>query len=66
MLVGGGMVFLWKLVLNPLLSESFPVFGIYELLPAFLLSAITIFVVSKVTTAPSDEVVAEFEQVKSM
>ena len=66
MLVGGGMVFIWKLVLNPLLSATFPVFGIYELLPAFVLSAIAIFVVSKVSTAPSDEVVAEFEKVKAM
>jgi len=66
MLVGGGMVFLWKLVLNPLLSEQIPAFGIYELLPAFLLSTIVIFIVSKITTAPSDEIVAEFEKVKSM
>jgi len=66
MLVGGSTVFLWKLVLNPLLSEQFPVFGIYELLPAFALSAIAIFVVSKVTKAPSAEVIAEFDKVQAM
>ena len=66
MLVGGSMVFIWKLILKPLLSEQFPVFGIYELLPAFVLSALAIFIVSKMTTAPSDEVVAEFEKVQAM
>ncbi len=66
MITGGAMVFIWKLVLNNLLSKYVPVFAIYELLPAFILSAIAIVVVSLLTKEPSKEVLDEFEQAKSM
>ena len=42
MVAGGGMVFLWKLVI----SQLGGVFAIYELLPAFLFSALVIVAVS--------------------
>ena len=61
MVGGGGMVFFWKLVLRPMGG----IFGIYELLPAFLFSCLCIVVVSLLTKKPSDEIVKEFEQVKS-
>lgn len=61
MLAGGSMVFLWKLVLKPLGG----VFGIYELFPAFVLSCIFILVVSLMTKEPSQEILDEFELVKS-
>ncbi|NLP45151.1 MAG: sodium/proline symporter, partial [Peptococcaceae bacterium] len=61
MLVGGGMVFIWKLLLKPLGG----VFGIYELLPAFVLSCIAIVIVSLLSKEPSPEIQAEFELVKS-
>ena len=51
----------WKLVLNPLGG----VFGIYELLPAFLFSCLCIVVGSLLTKAPSKEVEEDFEAVKS-
>ncbi|MGN1074570.1 MAG: sodium/proline symporter PutP [Eubacteriales bacterium] len=57
MLAGGGMVFFWKLVLKPLGG----VFGIYELLPAFLFSCLMIVVVSLLTAPPSAEICAEFD-----
>ncbi len=60
MIGGAGMVFLWKLVLNPLGG----VFAIYELLPAFIFSAICIAVVSLLTKKPSAEVEEDFEAVK--
>ncbi len=66
MLTGGSMVFIWKLVLNNLLSKYVPVFGIYELLPAFILSGIAIVVVSLLTKAPSQEIQEEFEKVKNL
>ena len=59
MLSGGIMVFIWKLVLNPLGG----IFTIYELFPAFVLSSIVIVVVSLATKAPSREIVEEFEKV---
>ena len=60
MLSGGGMVFIWKLVIKPLGG----IFGIYELLPAFIVSSIFIIVVSLLTIAPSKEIQDEFERVK--
>ncbi len=66
MITGGSMVFIWKLVLNNLLSKYVPVFAIYELLPAFILSAIAIVVVSLLTKEPCKEILDEFEQAKSL
>ncbi len=60
MIAGGSMVFIWKLVLNPLGG----VFGIYELLPAFLFSLLAIVVVSLLTKAPSEGILDEFEMAK--
>ena len=61
MVSGAGMVFLWKLVISKLGG----VFAIYELLPAFIFSAICIVVVSLLTKAPSKEVEEDFEAVAS-
>ena len=60
MLSGGLMVFVWKYLISPLGG----VFGIYELLPAFLTSLLVCVVVSLVTPAPSAEIEAEFEAAK--
>ncbi len=60
MVSGAGMVFLWKLVI----SKAGGVFAIYELLPAFIFSAICIVVVSLLTKAPSKEIEADFEAVR--
>jgi len=61
MIGGAGMVFFWKLVLNPLGG----MFAIYELLPAFIFSAILIVVVSLLTKKPSAEIEEDFEAVKA-
>jgi len=61
MVSGGVMVFVWKLLLKPLGG----VFGIYELLPAFLISCIFIVVVSLCTAKPSAEIEEEFEKVRN-
>lgn len=58
---GGVMVFVWKYLIKPLGG----VFGLYELLPAFLVGLITIIVVSLCTKAPSKEITDEFERVRS-
>ena len=60
MLSGGLMVFVWKYIVSPLGG----VFGIYELLPAFLVSLVVCVVVSLVTPAPSAEIEAEFDAAK--
>ena len=61
-MIGGGMVFFWKLVLKSLGG----LWGIYELLPAFLFSCLLIVVVSLPTPAPSQEIQDEFEKAKTI
>jgi len=57
MLTGGGIVLIWKLMLKPM--GGF--FGIYELLPAFVLSCAAIVVVSLLSRPPDEEVLKDFE-----
>lgn len=59
MIVGGVMVFVWKYLIAPLGG----IWGIYELLPAFICSSVTIVVVSLLTAPPSKEIVEEFESI---
>ena len=61
MVAGGGMVFFWKLVIRPMGG----VFGIYELMPAFLFSCLAIVVVSLLSKKPDEALVKEFEQVRA-
>ncbi|HHV99805.1 MAG TPA: sodium/proline symporter PutP [Clostridiaceae bacterium] len=62
MISGGGMVFIWFFLIKPLGG----IFGIYELLPAFVFSCIMIYVVSLLSKEPSKEIQDEFEYVKSL
>ena len=59
MISGGAMVFIWKFGVAKLGG----VFAIYELLPAFVISAVVIVVVSLLTPAPEAEIVEEFESI---
>jgi len=61
MISGGIMVFVWKLLIKPLGG----LFGIYELLPAFLVSAAVILIVSLATEEPTGEMQEEFERAKT-
>jgi sodium/proline symporter len=61
MLSGGGVVIIWKNLISPLGG----VFGIYELLPAFIISGAVILVISLVTKKPSEEIEREFEQART-
>ena len=58
MISGGVMVFVWKYLVAPLGG----VFGIYELLPAFITSLIFTIAVSLLTKAPEEAIVREFEE----
>ena len=60
MVSGGVMVFIWKFLVKPLGG----VFGIYELLPAFVVSSIVIIIVSLVTKEDT-ELEAEFDSVNA-
>lgn len=60
MIAGAGMVFFWKLVINPLGG----VWGVYCLLPAFVFSALVIIIVS-LFTSNSKELDAAFDKMKA-
>ena len=57
MVTGAVSVFVWKLAIKPLGG----IFGIYELLPAFLLSLVVIVAVSLLGKDPPADVLAEFK-----
>ncbi len=61
MLSGAATVIIWREILKPMGG----VFGIYELLPGFIVALLLIFVVSLLTRPPSQEIVTEFETVKT-
>lgn len=61
MAAGGSMVFVWNLLIKPMGG----IFGIYELLPSFLISCIVIYIVSLLTKEPSKEILEEFEMAKN-
>ncbi len=60
MVSGGAMVFIWNYLVKPLGG----VFGIYELLPAFIVSSLMIVIVSLLTPMPDKEILDEFETAK--
>ncbi len=60
-LSGGAVVFAWKYLVRPLGGA----FDIYELLPAFIVSAIAIVIVSLLTKKPESEVTETFDEVKN-
>ncbi|NTU89300.1 MAG: sodium/proline symporter PutP [Actinobacteria bacterium] len=57
MITGGVAVVVWRLLIKPLGG----VFGVYELLPAFILASLAIIIVSLLTTPPSEEICKEFD-----
>lgn len=60
MVLGGVMVFVWKFGVRPLGGA----WNLYELLPAFIVAAVGIVVVSLCTKEPSKEIIEDFECVK--
>ncbi|MCQ2385183.1 MAG: sodium/proline symporter [Clostridia bacterium] len=61
MVSGAGMVFVWKFLIRPLGGG----WDIYELLPAFILSAVCTVVFSLITAAPEKELTDTFDEVKA-
>lgn len=61
MISGGAMVFIWKYGIAKLGG----LFAIYELLPAFVIACIVIFVVSLLTKQPEEDVLKVYDDVKS-
>ena len=62
MVTGATTCFVWKFVLSGM-ADKYPILGVYELAPGFILSLVVTIVVSLLTKKPSDEIVKEFETV---
>jgi len=65
MIVGGLTVIVWKNYASFGLDAIFPNFNFgawYEIIPGFILSAITIYVISLIDKEPDKEIVDEFNQ----
>lgn len=60
MIAGGIMIFVWKYALKPMGG----VFGIYELLPAFIVGLVLNIVVSLLTAPPEKEITDIFDGIK--
>lgn len=60
MVAGGIMVFVWKYMVRPMGGA----WDLFELLPAFIVSAVAIVVVSLCTPKPSKEILEDFEASK--
>ena len=60
MLTGGVMIFVWKYLVRPMGG----ILDIYELLPAFIIASLAIFIVSSLTPEPEQEIVDEFNNAK--
>ncbi|MCR5595830.1 MAG: sodium/proline symporter [Lachnospiraceae bacterium] len=58
MIAGGASVFIWHYLIKPIGG----VWGIYELLPAFIVGLVVCVVVSKLTPAPEQEILDEFDK----
>lgn len=62
MCTGAVTVFVWKLLINPLGG----VWGVYCLLPAFIISSITIVFASLLDKQPSQEILDDFNEVTAV
>ncbi|MPM98716.1 hypothetical protein SDC9_145905 [bioreactor metagenome] len=62
MITGGVSVIIWRR-LGVALGG---IFGLYEIVPGFLFSALVIYIVSKLDKEPSQDIIDEFEKVKGL
>lgn len=71
MISGGLSVFVWNTCFtasSPIFGDKFQIVdtGLYELVPAFAISAVCIVVVSLISKAPSQKILDDFEKVKTV
>lgn len=63
---GGAVALLWAYLPAAIWGANAPaIFSLYEIVPGFIVSLALIFIVSLCTKAPSEEIVKEFESVKT-
>lgn len=62
MIAGGATIFIWRTLIKPLGG----IFGIYELLPGFIIGLVVLVVVSLLTKPPSKEVLEDFDTYREL
>jgi sodium/proline symporter len=62
MVCGAATVFIWHELIKPVGG----IWGIYELLPAFIVSLLAIVIVSLITKPPSDAILKEFDTYRNL
>jgi sodium/proline symporter len=62
MVSGGTMMLVWHYMIKPMGG----VFGLYELLPGFLVGLVGCIIASLATSAPEAEILAEFDKVDEL
>ena len=62
MVSGGAMVFIWEYLISPMGG----IWGIYELLPSFIVACVFIVVVSLITPAPGKEILDDYEKYQEL
>lgn len=65
MIVGGVTVLLWKQITTMAIAQMYPIFSLYEIVPGFILSSLTIYLVSIMDKKPSDDILEVFDSVKN-
>ncbi len=59
---GASFVFIWKAIAA---NATAPIFSLYEIVPAFIVATVAIFVVSLLTKEPEQEILDEFDSVNA-
>ena len=65
MISGALVVIIWIAWIKPLASIN-ELFGMYEIIPGFLVSVIVTYIVSKLTASPGDFVIQDLAKVKQI
>lgn len=67
MIIGGATVIIWAELTNwfDISADQYPILGLYEIIPGFILAWLAVWLVSLAGQEPSKEIAEQFEQAKS-
>ncbi|NAM82377.1 sodium:solute symporter family transporter, partial [Staphylococcus epidermidis] len=65
MIAGAVTVIVWIVFIKPM-ADINEIFGMYEIIPGFIISVIVTYVVSKLTQKPSERTIGELDEVKQI
>lgn len=65
MIAGAATVIVWIVFIKPMANIN-EIFGMYEIIPGFIISVIVTYAVSKLTQKPSERTIGELDEVKQI